>query len=209
VFTRLAAGLVAGASLSTLAVAAEAGTSRPVRWETGGAVWTTKSKAFKKFFKNGDITDRALQAGIGGSGWTADEIREGMTKTYDVDLIGVSRFLYSKDGEKFLKQQTTSYFPYWMKTKTSVVALRSAIIADSIDGKLSSKGIMANLPVAFALADNGKSDGSQNVCKSGLNGAQATSLLSWYVFLPACIQANQILPAAPAPRAAAPVRGLW
>jgi len=64
VFTRLAAGLVAGASLSTLAVAAEAGTSRPVRWETGGAVWTTKSKAFKTFFKNGDITDRALQAGI-------------------------------------------------------------------------------------------------------------------------------------------------
>jgi hypothetical protein len=35
--------------------------------------------------------------------------------------------------------------------------------------------------------------------------------MSWYVFLPACVQAKQILPAAPAPRAAAPapVRGLW
>ncbi len=208
-FTRLAAGLLAGASLSTLAVAAEAGTKQPVRWVSGGAVWTTKSKAFKKFFKKGDITDRALQAGINNSGWTADEIREGMTKTYKVDLIGVSRFLYSKDGVKFLKDQTRSYFPYWKKQKTAVVALRSAIIADSKDGKLSSAGIMKNLPVAFRLNDNGSSDGAQNVCKSGLSGAQATSLLSWYVFLPACVQANQILPAAPAPRAAAPVRGLW
>ncbi|QNJ07090.1 putative conserved secreted protein [Synechococcus sp. MEDNS5] len=207
--TRFAAGALAAASISTLAVAAEAGTKRPVRWVSGGAVWTTKSKAFKKFFKNGEITDRALEAGINNSGWTADEIQEGMTKTYEVDLVGVSRFLYSKDGVKFLKDQTRSYFPYWQKKKTAVVALRSAIILDSADGKISSAGIMKQLPVAFRLNDNGSSDGSQNVCKDGLDGAQATSLLSWYVFLPACVQANQILPAAPAPRAAAPVRGLW
>ncbi|CAK24595.1 alpha/beta hydrolase [Synechococcus sp. CS-197] len=207
--TRFAAGALAAASISTLAVAAEAGTKRPVRWVSGGAVWTTKSKAFKKFFKNGEITDRALEAGINNSGWTADEIQEGMTKTYEVDLVGVSRFLYSKDGVKFLKDQTRSYFPYWQKKKTAVVALRSAIILDAADGKISSAGIMKQLPVAFRLNDNGSSDGAQNVCKDGLDGAQATSLLSWYVFLPACVQANQILPAAPAPRAAAPVRGLW
>ncbi|QNI86224.1 putative conserved secreted protein [Synechococcus sp. PROS-7-1] len=207
--TRFAAGALAAASISTLAVAAEAGTKRPVRWVSGGAVWTTKSKAFKKFFKNGEITDRALEAGINNSGWTADEIQEGMTKTYEVDLVGVSRFLYSKDGVKFLKDQTRSYFPYWQKKKTAVVALRSAIILDAADGKISSAGIMKQLPVAFRLNDNGSSDGSQNVCKDGLDGAQATSLLSWYVFLPACVQANQILPAAPAPRSAAPVRGLW
>lgn len=208
-FTRFAAGALAAASISTLAVAAEAGTKRPVRWVSGGAVWTTKSKAFKKFFKNGEITDRALEAGINNSGWTADEIQEGMTKTYEVDLVGVSRFLYSKDGVKFLKDQTRSYFPYWQKKKTAVVALRSAIILDAADGKISSAGIMKQLPVAFRLNDNGSSDGAQNVCKDDLDGAQATSLLSWYVFLPACVQANQILPAAPAPRAAAPVRGLW
>ena len=207
--TRFAAGALAAASISTLAVAAEAGTKRPVRWVSGGAVWTTKSKAFKKFFKNGEITDRALEAGINNSGWTADEIQQGMTKTYEVDLVGVSRFLYSKDGVKFLKDQTRSYFPYWQKKKTAVVALRSAIILDAADGKISSAGIMKQLPVAFRLNDNGSSDGAQNVCKDGLDGAQATSLLSWYVFLPACVQANQILPAAPAPRAAAPVRGLW
>ena len=37
--------------------------------------------------------------------------RLGMTKTYAVDIIGVSRFLYSDDGVKFLKDQTRSYFP--------------------------------------------------------------------------------------------------
>ncbi|EAR19554.1 alpha/beta hydrolase [Synechococcus sp. W2B2] len=208
-FSRFAAGALAAASISTLAVAAEAGTKHPVRWVSGGAVWTTKSNAFKKFFMDGEITDRALQAGINNSGWTADEIQEGMTKTYEVDLVGVSRFLYSKDGVAFLDDQTRSYFPYWQKKKTAVVALRSAIILDAADGKISSAGIMKQLPVAFRLNDNGSSDGSQNVCKDGLDGAQSTSLLSWYVFLPACVQANQILPAAPAPRSAAPVRGLW
>ncbi len=67
---------------------------------------------------------------------------------------------------------------------------------------------MRQLHVEIILNDNGTSDGAQNVCKDGLAEPQSTSLLSWYVFLPACVQANQILPADPAP-AAAPVRGLW
>ena len=113
VFSRLAAGLLAGASLTALVVPAEAGTKRPVRWNTGGAVWTTTSKDFKAFFKSGEINDRALDAGISNSGWTAEEIQEGMTKTYAVDIMGVSRFLYSDDGVKFLKDQTRSYVPYW------------------------------------------------------------------------------------------------
>ena len=206
-FTRFAAGALAAASISTLAVAAEAGTKRPVRWVSGGAVWTTKASAFAKFFNDGEITDRALESGINNSGWTADEIQEGMTKSYDVDLVGVSRFLYSADGVKFLDDQTRSYFPYWQKKKTAVVALRSAIILDAADGEISSAGILRQLPVDFRLNDNGTSDGAQNVCKDGLSGDQATSLLSWYVFLPACVQANQILPAEPV--RSAPVRGLW
>ena len=214
-FNRLAAGLLAGASIAVIAApAAEAKTKRPVRWVTGGAVWTTKSKAFKKFFKKGEITDRDLLAGINNSGWTAEEIQEGMTKTYKVDIVGVARFLYSKDGVKFLKDQTRSYFPYRKMKKTAVPALRSAIILASKKGKLSSAGIMKNLPVAFRLNDNGKSDGSQIVCAPDrVSGAQATSLLSWYVFLPACVQANSALPepaarvySAPAP---APARPLW
>merc|ERR1712216_454926 len=202
VFSRLAAGLLAGASLAALAAPAEAGTKRPVRWNTGGAVWTTSSRAFRKFLSSGEITDRALDAGINNSGWTAEEVQEGMTKTYDVDIVGVSRFLYSDDGVKFLKDQTASYFPYWRMKKTAVVALRSAIIADSIDGEISSASIMAALPVDFRLADTcGTYTGAQNVCAPDKceGDAQCTSLLSWYVFLPACVQANSQLPE-PAPR---------
>ena len=202
-FSRLAAGLLAGASLAALAVPAEAGTSRPVRWNTGGAVWTTTSSDFKTFLSTGDITDRALSSGISNSGWTAEEIQEGMTKTYAVDIIGVHRFLYSDDGVKFLKDQTRSYFPYWKMKSTSVVALRSAIIADSIDGEISSAGIMAELPVDFRLADTcGTYDGIQNVCAPNHceGDAQCTSLLSWYVFLPVPSgdQALTPLPSAPA-----------
>ena len=209
-FSRLAAGLLAGASLAALAVPAEAGTKRPVRWNTGGAVWTTTSKDFKTFFKSGEITDRALLEGINNSGWTAEEIQEGMTKTYAVDIVGVQRFLYSKDGITFLKDQTRSYVPYWKRKSASLVALRSAIIADSIDGAISSAGIMAELPVDFRLADTcGTFDGIQNVCAPNhcQGEAQCTSLLSWYVFLPACVQANSGLPE-PAPRVA-PARPLW
>jgi len=210
VFSRLAAGLLAGASLAALVAPAEAGTSRPVRWNTGGAMWTTTTPEFKTFFSTGEITDRALNSGISNSGWTADEIQEGMTKTYAVDIIGVHRFLYSDDGVRFLKDQTRSYFPNWKMKSTSVVALRSAIIADSIDGEISSAGILAELPVDFRLADTcGTYDGIQNFCAPNHceGDAQCTSLLSWYVFLPACVQANSALPE-PALRIA-PARPLW
>ena len=200
-FSRLAVGIFVGAALAAPAAHAEAGTSLPVRWNTGGAVWTTTSSEFKTFFETGDVTDRALDAGINNSGWTAEEIQWGMTKSYSVDIIGVSRFLYSDDGVKFLKDQTASYIPYWRIKKTAVVALRSAIIADSIDGKISPASIMAALPVDFRLADPcGSYTGAQNVCAPDKceGDAQCTSLLSWFVFLPAYVQANSQLPEAPA-----------
>jgi hypothetical protein len=201
VFSHLAVRIFVGAALAALAAHAEAGTSLPVRWNTGGAVWTTTSSEFKTFFETGDVTDRTLDAGINNSGWTAEEIQWGMTKSYSVDIIGVSRFLYSDDGVKFLKNQTASYFPYWRMKKTAVVALRSAIIADSIDGQISPASIMAALPVYFRLADTcGSYTGAKNVCAPDKceGDAQCTSLLSWFVFLPAYVQANSQLPEAPA-----------
>lgn len=188
-----------------------AGAAYPVRWNTGGAVWSTSAGAFETFLKDGEIIDRGLTGGINRSGWSADEIQAGLSKTYDVDLLGVSRFVYSDGGVKFLKNQTTSYFPYWAMTGTSVVALRSAIIADAADGSISSASIMANLPVNFRLADTcGTCTGAQNVCAEGKCSGddQCTSLLLWYVFLPACIQANQVAMAELAP-APPPIRGLW
>jgi len=197
VLTRIAAGALAGATLFAAATPTLAGTAYPVRWSTGGAVWSTSTVAFEAFLEDGEIIDRGLMGGINRSGWSADEIQSGLSKTYDVDLLGVSRFVYSDGGVKFLKNQTTSYFPYWAMTDTSVVALRSAIIADAADGSISSASIMANLPVNFRLADTcGTYAGAQNVCAEDKcsNDAQCTPLLLWYVFLPARIQANQVGP---------------
>ena len=214
---RISAGLAAGAALSSLAVLpvqAEINTRSTVRWNSGGAVYTTKLADFQKFLESdGEITystNRALASGVNNSGWTAEEIAKGLSKQYKVNVVYVARFLYSKKGYKFLENQTKSYFPYWGMKKTAVQALRSAIVLDSVDGKLSSAGIMKMLPVDMRLADTcGTFDGAQNVCAKGKcqGDQQCTSLLSWYVFLPACVQANQILPAAPVRQA--PVRGLW
>ena len=123
-------------------------------------MWTTTSSDFKTSLSTGDVTDLALDSGISNSGWTAEEIQEGMTNTYAVDIIGVSRFLYSDDGVRFLKDQTRSYFLYWEMKTTFMAALRSAII----HGHISSAGIIAELLVDFRLADTcGTYDGIQNV----------------------------------------------
>jgi hypothetical protein len=221
VIKRLLAGLFVGAALSSTALPASAAVDNdlPVRWNSGGAVWSTNQSAFDTFLETGEVTDRGLQGGLNGSGWTADEVKDGMNKTYDVDLIGVSRFLYSDEGVKFLKNQSSSYFPYWSMNTYAVQALRSAIIEDARDGQISSAGIMAALPTDMRLADFCNTyTGAQNVCAEGRcqGDAQCTSLLSWYVFLPACIQANQMsepmAEARPAPAPMAqpmPIRGLW
>jgi hypothetical protein len=80
---------------------------------------------------------------------------------------------------------------------------------------------MRALPTDFRLADFCNTyTGAQNICADGRcqpGTAQCTSLLSWYVFLPACVQANQMADPvaevrmttpAPAP-APEPIRGLW
>ena len=60
-FTRLAAGLLAGASLAALAAPAKAATCPlEYRW----CCWSTSFSAFKTFLESGEITDRALLAGI-------------------------------------------------------------------------------------------------------------------------------------------------
>lgn len=220
---RLLAGLAVGAAMSAVAlpVSAAVDNDLPVRWNTGGAVWSTNQQAFDTFLESGDVTDRGLDGGLRRSGWTADEVRQGMNKTYDVDMVGVSRFLYSDAGVKFLKNATASYFPYYSMNTYAVQALRAAIINDAADGSISSAGIMRALPTDFRLADFCNTfSGAQNICAEGRcqpGTAQCTSLLSWYVFLPACIQANQMadpvaevkmLAPAPAPFAE-PIRGLW
>ncbi len=226
VIKHLLAGLVVGTAITSAAVlpaSAAVDNDKPIRWNTGGAVWSTNTDAMETFLETGEVTDRGLRGGLNLSGWSDEEVREGLTKTYDVDMVGLHRFLYSDEGVRFLKNQTTSYFPYHSKTEYSVQALRSAIIADARDGEISSAGIMANLPVDMRLADFcGTYTGAQNVCAEGQckGEAQCTSLLSWYVFLPACVQANQVRqPVAEVRRTVTPaptpmpqpqiIRGLW
>ena len=195
VIKRIAACLLLGMSLvSNAGPTAQAETERPVRWNTGGSVSTTRLSDVEAFVVDGETPGLALQAAISNSGWTAEELQFGFTKTYEVDLVSVSRFLYSEAGDAFLQDQTRSYVPFWRETTTAAVALRSAIIADAKDGSISAIGIMKSLPVDFRLTDNGASDGKQNVCAPALvSGDQATSLLSWYVFLPACVQVQSEL----------------
>ena len=189
---RVATFLLLHVSLAVIAGPfSKADTQEPVRWSTGGSVSTTTYNELESFLVDGTVTDRDLQDAIRMSGWTTEELRFGLNKTYAVDLVGVSRFLYSGAGEAFLEDQTRSYIPYWSQKTTAAMALRAAIIADAKDGLISSIGIMKQLPVSFRLSDNGPTDGRQNVCAPDkVIGDQATSLLSWYVFLPACIKAN-------------------
>ena len=114
---RLLAGLCAGAAVTAgcLPVSAAVDNNLPIRWNTGAAVWSTNQDAVDTFLKTGEVTDRGLAGGISRSGWTADELRAGITKSYSVDFVGVSRFLYSDAGVKFLKVQSRSYFPYWTR----------------------------------------------------------------------------------------------
>jgi hypothetical protein len=130
-------------------------------------------------------------------------------KSYTVDVLAVSRFLYSEAGERFLRRATTSCGPYDRMNTTAVPALCSAILSDAVDGSISSAGILRALPTAFRLADNGNGHtGGQTICAPGhcrSGTAQCTSLLSWYTFLPACIQARQVKASeGPQPSASAP-----
>lgn len=171
------------------------------------------------FLSTGEITDRGLENGLNLSGWTAGEIRAGMNKPYAVDFQSVANFLFSDAGVRFLDNQARSYVPYWTLRQYAVEALRLAIIRDAVDGVFSSAGIMAALPVDFRLADNDSLDGKQNVCDTvnARTERQLNSLFSWYVFLPACIQARQVGVASPAitspsqlnPGQPQPVKGLW
>lgn len=173
-----------------IAVAPAFAAENPVRWTTGGAVWSTQQQAFDTFIDSGEVTDRGLEGGLKRSGWTASEVRAGMSKSYNVGLRAVTRYLYSNAGVDFLKTATLNYYPYRSMASTSVQALRSAIIKDSVDGTISSIGIMRGLPTDFRLAEGPQAVGAEGRCKP--QKAQCTSLLSWYVFLPARIQASQV-----------------
>ena len=186
-------GLSTGFILSPSAANAEVLADLCIRSKAFNVALARKCENFNIFLETGKINGRSLIVDLQKSGWKIDEIRMAMNRKYSVNIASVSRYSNSESGIKFLKSQTAFYSPRWGKNSAAVVALRSAILADSIDGEISSAGIMASLPVEFSFSDSL----SKNYIRSGIcapsmcNGhEQCNSLLSQYVFLPACIYAN-------------------
>jgi len=127
------------------------------------------------------------------SGWTPQELRQGLTRRYPVDVLQLSRFLNSEAGELFLLNQTRSSMPFATLGTHRLRALRSALLADAAaDGELSAEGILAALPTDVRLARMERFDGVQNTCAElcCMGADQCTSLLFWSLYLPACLQAN-------------------
>ena len=167
----------------------------PVRWTSGAGVWSLQPEAIRRFVETGVVSDRSLDSAINRSGWSPEELRLGLAKPYSVDVVALARFLYSSDGLAFLRTQTRGYGPSRTqstsaKSTYAVEALRSAIIVAAGGGQISALAIMAHLPTDFST---GQDCGRLSVCAPSkcVGEAQCTSLLSWYVFLPACLQANQ------------------
>ena len=184
----------------------------PVRWTSGVGVWSLQPEAIRSFVETGVVSDRSLASAIDRSGWSPEDLRLGLAKPYSVDLVALARFLYGSDGLAFLRTQTRGYGPSSTqststqftgtqspsaKSTYAVEALRSAIIAAAAGGQISALAIMAHLPTDFST---GQGCGRLSVCAPSkcVGEAQCTSLLSWYVFLPACLQANQARQVAPA-----------
>lgn len=191
--SRLLPALLMAPLLLPLAPLAPARAGAPARLSTDSGVWTTGSEEFRQFLATGRIEDRGLEALIRGSGWTPQELRQGLTRRYPVDVLQLSKFLNSEGGELFLLNQTRSYMPFATLGTYRLRALRSALLADAAaDGELSAEGILAALPTDFRLARMERFDGVQNTCAElrCMGADQCTSLLSWYLFLPACLQAN-------------------
>ena len=188
VFNRTVAGLTACASMVLMA-APGAFANNLFGLDAGGATWVSNLPALLSFLETGSINDRSLFASIRDSGWTAHEIRFGMRKVYNVDVVRIAKFLNSREGINFLSLQTSSYYPRNGTRNSAIPALRSAIIKASIGGNLSSVGIISNLPIDFRLSSEDSSDGKGLVicAPEMVDKRQASSLLNWYLFLPACI----------------------
>jgi len=194
--TRVLIPVLLASSLLAGSMAYAAGDNVPVRSSTQGAVWSTSSDSFRAFIQQGVVADRGLGQLIARSGWTADELRTGFNKAYSVRVEAVAAFLGSEAGLLWLRNQTRSYTPYASLRAHAPEALRSAILADAEDGFISAAGIVAGLPTDFRLTKGYRDlDGVQNVCALARceDPQQCTSLLSWFYFLPACIQANSTI----------------
>jgi hypothetical protein len=176
------------------------GATQTLRLASGAELWTIPYAALQQFVADGTFTDRRLLQLAANSGWPDDQLRVALAKPYAVELVPLANFLYSQAGVAFLKQQTQAYRPLLAQGRDlRVEGLRAAILRTAKGGTISAMGILRELPSTFVVELGGA---PTQRCSSlpCVNPQQCTSTLSWWVFLPACLQAAATN--APVPKAA-------
>ena len=166
-----------------------AGATQTLRLASGAELWTLPYAALQQFVADGTFSDRRLLQLAANSGWPDDQLRVALAKPYAVELVPLANFLYSPAGVAFLKQQTQAYRPLLAQGRDlRVEGLRSAILRTAKGGTISAMGILREQPTSFVVELGGP---PTQRCSSlpCLNPQQCTSTLSWWVFLPACLQA--------------------
>ena len=183
----LAALLAASTGLAP-AVAALGEPYPALQLTTGADVWSIPYAALEQFINEGTFSDQRLMQLVIRSGWPEDDLRVALAKPYSVDYLALSRFLNSEAGEAFLVQQSLAYRPLKSGGTAGIEALRYAILENAKSGTLSAMGILKQLPVPMAF----NLSGPPIVRCSSLpcdKPEQCRSVLSWWIFLPACLQA--------------------
>ena len=178
------------------------GATQTLRLASGAELWTIPYAALQQFVADGTISDRQLLQLAANSGWPDDQLRAALAKPYAVDLVPLANFLYTPAGVAFLQQQTQAFRPLMARGRdVRVEGLRAAILHAAKGGTISAMAILRELPTTFVVELGGPPTQrcSSLPCE---NPAQCTSTFSWWVFLPACLQAAAMN--GPAPAATAP-----
>ena len=160
-----------------------------LRLADGAELWTIPAAAIQQFVADGTFSDQRLRLLVTRSGWPEDQLRVALAKPYSVELVPLARFLYSPAGVAFLERQTRAFRPLKVQGHDlRVQGLRAAILRNGKGGTVSAMGILRELPTDFVveLGGAGVERCSSLPCT---NPQQCRSVLSWLVFLPACLQA--------------------
>ena len=174
------------------------GATQTLRLASGAELWTIPYAAIQQFVADGTISDRQLLQLAANSGWPDDQLRAALARPYAVELVPLANFLYSPAGVAFLQQQTQAFRPLMARGRDlRVEGLRAAILRTAQSGTLSAMTILKELPTTFVVELGGLPTQrcSALPCENPL---QCTSTLSWWVFLPACLQAAAMNPPATA-----------
>ncbi len=159
-----------------------------------GAPLKTKINILEDFVETGVIKNRPLKEAIQISGWTLEEVRAAIQRIYKVDKDSIERILRPSFGFTPYMISKGNYELESPAARDFKKDLIKAISDDSLDGKISSIGIISRLkkiPKDFNKCIN--SEDEKSFCDGGicLSEEKCKTILSWYIFLPACLQSTQ------------------